>query len=720
MLECLNVLMSRKSHILISVILAVVFLAGAGAATAQNIRGTTAGRNIPHSGNDMNEFVGNSDTLNADTLGWQPKGIEYHEDIPDTTLQHSVYMFRYDPLAVKIKVVDFPSLDPTGVQYHDFLDAMNGNYYLSRGVVGQQHLALYQTFGDQLYYRMSPDVNLGYRKRPENIWLIQTKRPYTLLSYASSLEKEHRVLVTHSQNILPRWNMAFDYKLINPDGNYSNSSATNHYLDASTNYYTRDARYQVTAGIIWEKFRMDENGGITDDSIFRNRTISNEGGVPVLFTNMGSMDNNLTAYAKQNFNTVRPIEKYRRHEEIKLIGYDTIMVSGQQSADSGQVRARSEQLVADSNQAIKIVPIYDTIITYDTIAPLRPMVVNTGVIGMDIRFEKEKHVFVDSTLFRKLSGSLYWTNDAYMDSRWRNPLKIMIGVKPTLMHAFMYEGFRARFFALNPMASVTIDTKIGMVSASIEKNIADNYYKNGYRFEANLKAYLDSLHRHIVRAEVVFQGQDPDLIYHNLLTMSSSDKKLGLTNIQKFEAGYRFKEWLDWSVTARHIVNNIWIEDSTTVVQNGGNAWLFQSRLNATLHWSWFHYDMQHLFQYSTDQDQVRVPIFATKNSLYADVKIFKGALRAQFGIDLRYHTAFYADAWNPYTATFHRQNDFKVGNYIWGDIFINLQVKRASIFFKAGHLNALWEGHPNYYALPHYPGNNFGFYYGMIWKFFD
>ena len=679
-----------------------------GATTmAQNVNGTTAGRNIPHAGNDMNDFVGNSDTLNADTLGWQPKGIEYHEDIPDTTLQHSVYLFRYDPQAVKIKVVDYPSLDPTGVQYLDALDAMNGNYYLSRGVSGQQHLALYQTIGDTMHFRIAPDVNAGYRIRPENLWLIQTKRPYTSLSYASSLEKEHRVLVSISQNVMPRWNLAFDYKLINPDGNYSNSSATNHYLDATTNYYTRDARYQVTAGFIWEKFRMDENGGITNDSIFRNRTIRNEGGVPVLFTNMGSIDKNLTAFAKQTFNTVRPIDRYRRHEEIQFIGYDTIY-------------SKPDSLQNTEPSITRIVPLYDTIVKYDTIAPFRPMVVNTGVFGMDIQYDREKHVFTDSTVTRKLSGSIYWTNDAYWDSRWRNPLKLTIGVKPTLMHAFMYNGFRARFFALNPMASVTVDTKIGMVSASIEKNIADNYYKNGYRFDANLRAYLDSLHKHTIHAEVVFQGQDPDLIYHNLLAMSGSDKKLGLTNIQKFEVGYRFKEWLDWSVTARHIVNNIWIEDSFTVVQNGGNAWLFQSRLNATLHWSWFHYDMQHLFQYSTDQNQVRVPIFATKNSIYADVKIFKGALRAQFGIDLRYHTAFYADAYNPYTSTFYRQNDFKVGNYIWGDIFINLQVKRASIFFKAGHLNALWEGHPNYYILPHYPGNNFGFYYGMIWKFFD
>lgn len=670
--------------------------------------------------NNTNADIYNQDpdSTNTDTTGWQPKGIEYHEEIPDTTLQHSVYMFRYNPQAVKIKVIDFPSLDPTGVQYIDALDGMNGNYYLSRGVIGQQHLAIYQTIGDAMHFRLAPDVNIGYRKRPENIWLYQTRRPYTLLSYASSLEKDHRVLVSHTQNILPRWNLSFDYKLINPDGNYSNSSATNHYLDASTNYYSKDARYQVTAGIIWEKFRMDENGGITADSIFRNRLQSNEEGIPVYYTDKGSIDKNLTAFAKQSYNTVRPLDRYRRREEIKFVGYDTI-VDTIRITDSLKLLANPTDTMQISR---RVVPICDTMVSYDTIAPLRHMVLNTGVFGMDVQFDKEKHVFADSTQMRRLSGSLYWTNDAYMDSRWRNPLKVMIGVKPTLIQAYMYGGFNTHAFILRPMASVTIDTKIGLVSASIEKNIADNYYKNGYRLEAQLLAYLDSAHRHTLRAEVVMQGQDPDLIYHNLQYLSGAEYGygIGMTNIQKFEAGYKMREWLDWSVTARHVVNNIWIEDSSRLVQDGGNAWLFQSRLKATLHWGWFHYDMLHLFQYSTDQDQVRVPLFATKNSIYADVKIFKGALRAQFGLDLRYHTAYYADAYNSYTGTFYRQNDFKVGNYIWGDIFINLQIKRASIFAKAGHLNALWEGHPNYYLLPHYPGNNFGFYYGLIWKFFD
>ena len=60
------------------------------------------------------------------------------------------------------------------------------------------------------------------------------------------------------------------------------------------------------------------------------------------------------------------------------------------------------------------------------------------------------------------------------------------------------------------------------------------------------------------------------------------------------------------------------------------------------------------------------------------------------------------------------------MGGYLWGDLFINLQVKRASIYLKAGHINAIWETHPTYFLLPHYPGRRFGLYWGITWNFFD
>ena len=48
------------------------------------------------------------------------------------------------------------------------------------------------------------------------------------------------------------------------------------------------------------------------------------------------------------------------------------------------------------------------------------------------------------------------------------------------------------------------------------------------------------------------------------------------------------------------------------------------------------------------------------------------------------------------------------------------MQLKRASFYVKAGHLNALWEEERKYFLLPHYPGRGFALFYGITWKFFD
>ena len=124
--------------------------------------------------------------------------------------------------------------------------------------------------------------------------------------------------------------------------------------------------------------------------------------------------------------------------------------------------------------------------------------------------------------------------------------------------------------------------------------------------------------------------------------------------------------------------------------------------------------------QHSTDPDQLPVPLWASKNSLYADFPLFHGTLRAQLGVDLRYHTAYHAPFYDPATGLFLQQDALTVGNYLWGDLFVTMQVKRASIYIKAGHLNALWENPATYFLLPHYPGQKFGLQWGLTWCFFD
>ena len=130
------------------------------------------------------------------------------------------------------------------------------------------------------------------------------------------------------------------------------------------------------------------------------------------------------------------------------------------------------------------------------------------------------------------------------------------------------------------------------------------------------------------------------------------------------------------------------------------------------------------MLQYSSDNNVIRVPLFASKNSLFADIFLFHRALHMQTGFDIRYHTKYYADGWNPVLGAFYRQDDVEVGNYLVTDFWITLQIKRASIYLKASHFNAPIENltsfTPAYFSLPHYPMEGFGLYWGVTWKFFN
>jgi hypothetical protein len=166
--------------------------------------------------------------------------------------------------------------------------------------------------------------------------------------------------------------------------------------------------------------------------------------------------------------------------------------------------------------------------------------------------------------------------------------------------------------------------------------------------------------------------------------------------------------------------NMVWLDTSSLPFQTDKSAWLAQTKLSTNLELGIFHWRTFNLLQFTSNSDVFRVPTFACKHSYFVDFKMFKNAMAVQTGIDLRYNTAFYADAYNPAMAAFYRQNEVEIGNYLWADIFVSLQIKHATIFLKLLHINALWEKNPTYFMLSHYPGQDFTLQWGFVWKFFD
>lgn len=669
-------------------------------------------------------------TNTADTSAEGPKGIVYHVDIPDSVLQAKVFMFHLVPAQVKFNQVSHPILTPTGAQFSDRLDGMNGNYYLTVTELGHPHLSLFPSFGSSPGLVYKTNVFPGLYKTPKNITLYQVQTPYTLLSYNSSLDKDYQVHVTHSQNINARWNVAMDYHLISPEGVFSNSGATDHFLDLTTNYYSRDARYQVAAGFIWQRMLVGENGGLSNKDIYTNKRTSSLSGVPVNYTNGMSNTRDHTVFVRQTFNTVRQFEWYR---PIKETFIDTIPVRDTLTLTLFDTTL-NDSVAVDTVRTTFRYEARDSIVDYDTIQPHDPHVYNTGVLGMELQWDRQKYRYRDSTLYNKLSATLFWTNDAYLDRRWHNPLKLYGGLRPEVawlkQDSSLYSDTSIRKLALYPFARLEISPWPAaelILYAEAAPNLSE------YNLDARLQfPFRDSngFSTQNLTFHAVVKAHQPELIYiaQNYLRKSDYSIEMKPIGIRQIEADYKRGDFLQVHLAAQHISHNVWFEqmantDSTTVLlpnQADGSALLLQGRLNLNLKLTgWLHYDMQHHLQYSSDQDQIRVPLFATKNSVYADFKLFHNVLHTQVGVDVRYHTAYKADGYDPVLGAFFRQNDVEVGNYLWADFFINLQVKRASIYAKAAHLNSFLEEH-SYFMLPNYPSKQFGFFFGITWKFFD
>lgn len=662
---------------------------GTGASSSSSI--TRNNRNT----SGMNQ-QGDTTTMQNDTSA--TKGLIFHKEIPDSVLKQKVFLFHHRTAHIWIDEVWNPTLDPTGAQFNDPQDALNGNYYLGKGSLGHPHVSLFPTLADGLQQKLQPDLYAAYAYTFGNIDYYQTLTPFSVLSYGGSLAKDHSLLLCHTQNVLPGWNVAFNYRLFNPEGVYSSSGALNNYLSATTNYFSHDSRLQASAALIWQAFNIDENGGLRDDNIFIRQQQSNRAGVPVMLSGAGSLQRDIAAMGSVSYSFERQSDTYRHRDSLNLVQ------------------------VNDSTTRI------DTIDLVDTIPLGRPHVLNWGVVGMELSHDRQKRVFTDSTLWREQTATLFWTNDAYTSYRWRNPLKVTIGLHPRTLRAVIAgDTLRASSWR-NPFARAEISVwkTTLLLEASQEENPWSQQGRD-QRMAATLKVNLDSAGHTYATLGAVMQDKTPYLlmVYDYMAANSNQQIKSQATEQYSlhFHSTHNSKLLThnsELNLSASHLSHNFWYDTLLTPHQGTRDFWLLQAALTMHLAWGPMHLDMQQLLQHSTDPDQLPVPLWATKNSLYADFPLFNHTLRMQTGVDVRYHTAYHAPYYDPATGLFLQQDAVTVGNYLWSDVFINLQVKRASIYLKAGHVNALWENPATYFLLPHYPGQKFGLLWGLTWCFFD
>jgi len=172
------------------------------------------------------------------------------------------------------------------------------------------------------------------------------------------------------------------------------------------------------------------------------------------------------------------------------------------------------------------------------------------------------------------------------------------------------------------------------------------------------------------------------------------------------------------NVSVENITKYIYFNSSALPAQFSGNIQVLAGNLKQDFHVGKFNLENNIVYQVSSQPGILALPDLTLYHNLYYDDVWFK-VLSMQIGVNVRYHTAYYAPAYMPATGQFYTQDKVLIGNYPVMNAYLNFHLKRTRFFLEYYHVNNLFMKGA-YYSMPNYPIDPTIMKMGVSWNFYD
>ena len=587
-----------------------------------------------------------------------------------------------------------------------------------------------------------------YSYNPESAPQFNTKTPYTELAYWGTLfanqeKEESNVQILTTQNITPELNFTLEYRRYGSNGMLRREDTDNRSFLATTNYLGK--RYLMHAGFIYNKVERSENGGVIDQSWIRDTTVDARE-IEVHLKDAGNKLKKNTIFLDQSyripFSFINKV-KEKKAEKLRMARRDSIMASG----DSLVIEAFLEKEREDSLEALHA---RDTINLEEN--------VTTAFIGHSSEYSVFRKTYTDDISASDSIGRAF-----YNDRFFINPTQSMDSLR-----VMKFEN-RA-FIRLQPWKSDGIvsklDVGIGDKLASYfsfkpqdyltgSRNVLQNsvylyagangqlkkYMKwgakgqytflgheiNDFDIDANLMFSVYPFRRHrnsplTFRAHFETSLEEPDYYQQHLFTNHFRwDNDFSKISTTKAEASLSIPRWqLAASFGYALLSNNIYYDNTGIVRQNTAPMSVMTASLKKNFKVWNFHFDHKALFQLSSNEEVMPLPMLALNFRYYFQFNVVRNVMQMQIGANGTYTTKWYLPAYNPVLGVFHNQNETKYGNCPYIDAFVNIQWKRACIFIKAINVNMGWPGKSaDYFTADGYIAPQRAIKFGISWPFY-
>ena len=594
---------------------------------------------------------------------------------------------------------------------------------------------------------------------PETLPMFNTKTPYTELGYTGTLfanqdKEEANIKVLTTQNITPELNLTLQYTKFGGNGMLRREDIDYRTFVAAANYTGK--RYLMHTGFIYNRIEKSENGGVMDLSMIRD-TIVDAREIEVYLKEAESKTRTNTVFLDQSYRI--PFDFIRRIKEKKAAlkeqaVRDSIMASGDTVAIAALI-AKEEEALAQAQAELEAQVAQQGQGQTDTVAVEKE--VTTAFIGHSSEFAVFRRSYTDKISASDKAGREFYNDRFYINpTQSKDSMRVMrIENKAFIrLQPWKSDGIVSKldvgigdkllnFYSFQPIDYLSGPHNVIQNSAYVYAGANGQYDKylkwnatgkynflgheiNDFDINANVMFSIYPFRRYRqspLSLNIHFETslKEPNYYDQHLYTNHYVwNNDFGKISTTKVEAALSIPRWkLEASFDYALLSNNIYYDNQGIVRQNQKPMSIMSAYLKKDFQIWKFHLDNRLLFQLSSDQNVVPLPLLALNLRYYLQFDVVKNVMMMQIGADGTYTTRWHAPAYNPVVGVFHNQNERMYGNCPYIDAFVNIQWKRVSVFVKFVNVNMGWPlKSADYFSADGYINTQRAFKFGISWPF--
>ena len=526
--------------------------------------------------------------------------------------------------------------------------------------------------------------HFGYREI-EDMDYYNLPTPLTELYFKTAFKQGQQLDAFFSINTSKQFNFSIAYKGVRSLGAYQHSLTSTGDFRFTTNYHTKNNRYNIFAHVMALDLINQQNGGLTDESVLlfesNNSEFKDRGRLEVNFQDAENELKGFRVYGKQEFE----------------------LITKKDSTDQNKLFIGNVMSFEDKSYVFKQdVPFDDYGESYKTSDLYKKGKLEDFNIQGYTRFENN-HIgslsaFIGYTDYNYGYNSVIIFDDGRIANRLKGNL-----VQAGASYKKTYKGFE-----LFGKGAINIS---GDYDGNYLKTGASYLIKNAHKISAEIKT-------HTTAPNFVFLLNQSDYINYNWQNNFDNIKTQQLK--VDFESDKIANLSLNYTGIDKYTYFAIKENDSTpTPQQYGERVDYVKVKLQKELKFKKFGLDNTLLYQNALNgEDVLKLPQFITRNTLFFEDHLFKKALFMQTGVTFKYYSNYMMNGYDAVLAEFYVQNDKELGGYPQFDIFFNARVQQIRFYFKYENFNALFSRTNTYFSAPGYPYRDAVIRFGIVWNF--